>query len=60
MATQLSPDVLVGRFSGHLCFHDDPFVLERLERAAKRDGASTAAIVRSAVRMWLSAHEEER
>ena len=56
---QIDPAARVGRFTGRFAFHDDPHVLERLERAAADEGTSAASVVRSAVRHWLAEHDDE-
>jgi hypothetical protein len=47
------------RFVGRFVFHDEPQVLEALERVAASHGVSVASVVRSAIRMWLREYGAE-
>jgi hypothetical protein len=46
-------------FTARFVFHEEPAILEKLERAAFRSGHSVAAEIRAAVRYWLDAWETE-
>jgi hypothetical protein len=48
MKSQLPSDVRAGRFSARFAFHDEPEVLERLERIPAESATSSASIVRMA------------
>jgi hypothetical protein len=57
--THIDPTARQGRFRRRFVFHDDPQVLEQLQRAAFDEATSAASIVRSAVRSWLREHEDD-
>jgi hypothetical protein len=55
----IDPAAKVGRFSRRFSFHDEPQVLERLEKLAADSAVSSAAIVRFAVRLMLEEYEAQ-
>jgi hypothetical protein len=57
-ASHVDPAARTGRFTARLSFFEEPSIIEQLERRARDEATSTAAIVRTAVRQWLRENDD--